>query len=116
MVCSSFMVDFIMLGAKQNVQVLVFSQKYDQIADHIINDLERGVTVLRAQGWYTKQDKDVLLILIKKKQLSLVTKLIKTVDPKAFVSVSQASGVYGEGFEEMKTGFEIKHEANGKES
>lgn len=112
MVCSSFMVDFIMLGTKQNVQILVFSDMYGKIADHIINDLDRGVTVLRAQGWYTKDEKNVLLILIKKKQLSVVTKLIKSVDPNAFVSVSQASGVYGEGFEEMKTGFSVKHESN----
>lgn len=104
MVCSTFMLDFITLGAQQSVQLLVFSEKYDLIADHIINELDRGVTVLKAQGWYTKLEKDVLLIVLRKKQLSGVTRLIKKVDPKAFVSVSQASSVYGEGFEEIKTG------------
>lgn len=106
MICSSLMIDFITLGAKQTVQLLVFSEHYEQIADHIINDMDRGVTVLRAQGWYTKQDKNVLLILMRKKELGTITKHIKQVDPHAFLSVSQASSVYGEGFEEIKTGIE----------
>ena len=113
MVVSAWMVDFITLGAKSSVQMLVFSSRYQEIADHIINNLDRGVTVLHAQGWYTKQEKDVLLVILRKKQLYGVTKLIKSVDPNAFVSVCQTSSVYGEGFEEIKAGIEKKKISDG---
>lgn len=104
MVVSALVLDMVTLGSKSSMQLLVFSQHYETIADRIINELDRGVTVLKAQGWYTKQDKNVLLIMVRKKQLLEVTKLIKLTDPKAFVSVSAASSVYGEGFEEIKVG------------
>lgn len=108
MVISALVLDRVTLGAKSTAQVLVFSERYDTIADRIIHDLDRGVTVLKAQGWYTKSDKNVLLILVRKKQLMEVTKLIKDTDTKAFVSVSQANSVYGEGFEEIKVGLKKK--------
>lgn len=112
MVVSALILDWVTLGSKSSVQILVFSQKYDVIADRIINDLDRGVTVLRAQGWFTKKDRNVLLILVRKKQLMEVTRLVKNTDPKAFVSVSQTGSVYGEGFEEIKTGL-TKKKKNG---
>lgn len=108
MVVSAVVLDWVSLGSKSSVQLLVFSEKFEQIADHITKDLDRGVTVLKAQGWYTKKDKNVLLILVRKKQVYDLTKHIKTVDPKAFVSISPASDVFGEGFEQIKTGIEKK--------
>lgn len=108
MIASTAMVDFIIIGQKSSVQIMVFSDKFDQIADYIINKMERGVTVLRAQGWYTKLEKDVLLIVLNRKELHEVTRMIKEIDPKAFVSVSQTSSVYGEGFDEIKTGLDVK--------
>ena len=65
------------------------------------------MTALDAVGWYTGNDKKVLLILVRKRELRELTKVIKNLDSKAFVSVSSASTVYGEGFDEMKTGVEI---------
>lgn len=100
--------DNVVAGQKSSYQLLVFSEKYDRIADHIINDLDRGATILRAQGWYTKKDKNVLLILINKKELSSLTKEIKSIDPKAFLSVSPTHSVFGEGFEEIKAGLPKK--------
>ena len=93
-----------MAGQKSSYQLLVFSDHYQKIADHIVNDLDRGVTVLKAQGWFTKMDKNVLLILISKKELTNLMKEIKKTDPRAFMSVSPTSSVYGEGFEEIKAG------------
>ena len=86
----------------------VTSEKFNEIADHIINNMNRGVTVLQAQGWYTKKDKDVLLILINQKELPSLTRVIKEVDPRAFMSISPTNNVYGEGFEEIKTGVSLK--------
>ena len=100
----SSVLDTVVAGQKSSYQLMVFSDHYQKIADHIINDLERGVTVLKAQGWYTKLDKNVLLILISKKELPNLMKEIKNTDPRAFMSVSPTSSVYGEGFEENKAG------------
>lgn len=104
----SALIDYVVGGNKSSYQLLVFSDRYAEIADHIIQNMNRGVTVLSAQGWYTRQEKNVLLILISRKQLPELTKVIKEVDPRAFMSVSSTNNVYGEGFEEMKTGLKLK--------
>lgn len=101
----SFGIDFVLLGNKSSVQILVFSQDYEKIADHIINDVHRGVTALQSVGWYSQKESKVLLIVSRKHQMNEVIKEIKSIDPKAFVSVSTAMSVYGEGFEEVKTGY-----------
>ena len=101
-------IDTIVGGRRSSYQLLVFSDKYEEIANHIINKMDRGVTVLRAQGWYTKKDKNVLLILINQKQFPALSKVIKDYDPKAFISVTNTHNVYGEGFDEIKTGIERK--------
>lgn len=108
MIGSTAMVDYVMVGKKSSVQLLVFSDNYEEIADYIINVLDRGVTVLRAQGWFTKAEKDVLLIISSRNQLHEITRIVKEMDPKAFVSVTQTHSVYGEGFEEIKTGLDRK--------
>ena len=101
----SFGIDYVLLGNKSSVQILVFSSKYEQIADHIINDVHRGVTALQSVGWYSQKESKVLLIVSRKYQMNEVIREIKAIDAKAFVSVSTAMSVYGEGFEEVKTGF-----------
>ena len=108
MLSFSFFLDYLMLGSKATVQVMVFSRNYEAIADHITRKMNRGVTAINSVGWYTRNDSKILLIIARKTQLSELTKAIKGIDPKAFVSVCSATGVYGEGFEEMKTGFERK--------
>ena len=104
----SFGVDFVLLGNKSSVQILVFSSKYQEIADHIIHDIHRGVTAIQSVGWYTQKESKVLLILVRKYQMNEVVNEIKRIDRKAFISVSTAMSVYGEGFEEVKTGIKIK--------
>jgi len=111
----SVVIDFVVVGDKGTVQLLIFSSKYDQIADYINKDLERGVTSLKAQGWYTKKDKEVLLVLIRRNELPALSKFIKNVDDKAFLSVSNVGSVYGEGFEEIKTGIVRKKNKNGND-
>lgn len=112
MVVFSVMIDFVVGGKKSSYQLLVFSEKYREIADHIINKMDRGVTVLKAQGWFTKQEKDVLLIIINQKELPALTKVIKHTDPRAFMSISSTNNVYGEGFEEIKAGVVTKKKKN----
>lgn len=105
-VCA-YVLDLIMLGKESSVQVLVFSDKFSQIADYVNDKMERGVTALESVGWYTQKDRKVLLIVIRRTELSQITKAVKDIDPKAFVTVVPANNVYGEGFGEMKTGIEL---------
>ena len=104
----SMVIDLVVGGKRTSYQLLVFSEKYDQIADHIISKMDRGVTVLKAQGWFTKADRNVLLILINQNQMSELSRVIKELDPRAFMSISPTRNVYGEGFEEIKTGVKLK--------
>lgn len=111
----SLMIDFVVGGKKTSYQLMVFSNKYEQIADYIINDMERGATVLRAQGWYSKLEKNVLLVIISRNQLPSISKAIKEIDPKTFISVSPTSNVYGEGFEEIRAGLSLKKKKQDKQ-
>lgn len=111
----SFMVDTVVGGKKSSYQLFVFSDKYKEIADHIIYNMERGVTVLQAQGWYTKKAKEVLMILISQKELPSLNKVIREIDPRAFMSISTTNNVYGEGFEEMKTGVKLTKKKHDKQ-
>ena len=104
----SFGVDFVLLGNKSTVQILVFSSNYQTIADHIINNVRRGVTALESVGWYSQQSSKVLLIIARKHQMNEVINEIRGIDKKAFISVSTAMSVFGEGFEEVKTGLKNK--------
>ena len=116
MLTFSFGVDYVLLGNKSSVQLLVFSKKYQEIADHIIYDVQRGVTALQSVGWYSQQESKVLLIILRKYQMNEVINEIKRIDKDAFVSVSSANSVYGEGFEEIKTGLKLKKSNRNKET
>jgi len=104
----SFGIDFMLLGNKSSVQILVFSSKYEEIADHIIHNVRRGVTALQSTGWYSQAEGKVLLIISRKNQMNDVINEVKSIDKKAFISVSSAHSVYGEGFEEVKSGIKLK--------
>lgn len=112
----SFGVDFVLLGNKSSVQILVFSSKYKEIADHVIYDIHRGVTALQSVGWYSQKESKVLLIIARKYQMNEVVNEIKKIDKHAFISVSTAMSVFGEGFEEVKTGLKLSKNNRNKEN
>ena len=99
---SSYCMDLAFTGSKQSVQLFIFSSKPEVIADRIGNEIQRGVTVIKGTGWYTKQDNDILMAVVRKTQCQSVIRIVKQEDPKAFVSVNTVMGVYGKGFEVMK--------------
>lgn len=106
-VCA-YVLDMIMLGREQSVQLHIFSNKYEEIGNFINKEMERGVTALEAVGWYTKQERKILLVVLRRSELGTLTKAVKEIDPKAFVTVVPANSVFGEGFGEMKTGIALK--------
>lgn len=98
----TFSVDMYMNGVRQSVQFFIFSQKYEEIADRINQEAHRGVTLLEGMGWYSKKPIKVITVLVRKSESARIFKLVKEIDPHAFVSQSAAAGVYGEGFDAIK--------------
>ncbi len=94
--------DWIINSARQSVQFLIITKKYDEIADRIVKDAHRGVTVLDGTGWFSKNNVKVLVVLAKKRQSLGIFRLVKSIDPNAFISQSSVIGVYGEGFDKLK--------------
>jgi len=102
LVVISYVLDLIVNSARQSVQFFIFSKQYEEIAERITKDTHRGVTVLDGQGWYSKNSVKVLVVLAKKSQSVEIFRLVKDIDPNAFISQSSVIGVYGEGFDTIK--------------
>lgn len=94
--------DYVMMGAQQSVQFTIISNHYEEIAHHVAHRLDRGVTLLHAQGWYSKTEREVLLIMARKRESRHIFTLIHNIDPNAFVTMSKVEGVFGEGFDQIK--------------
>lgn|SRR5574344_700800 len=102
MVVENFVLDYIMNARRESVQFMIFSSKYQEIAKAIAEETDHGVTILDGHGWYTGKDVKVLCILARKRESVYIFRLIKMIDPNAFVSQSSVIGVYGEGFDQIK--------------
>ena len=102
MTMENYVLDYVMNARRQSVQFMIFSQKWQEIANAIGTQMNHGVTILDGHGWYTGRQMKVLCILAKKNESINIFRLIKMIDPNAFVSQSAVIGVYGEGFDEMK--------------
>ncbi len=102
LVVISYVLDLIINSVRQSVQFLIFSKHYSEIADRITKDTHRGVTVLDGVGWYSKTNVKVLVVLAKKSQSVQIFRMVKDIDPNAFISQSSVIGVYGEGFDRIK--------------
>ena len=110
MVIENFMLDYIYNRQRSSVQFMIFSDKWQEIANAIGIQLNHGVTILDGHGWYTGKERKVLCILAKKNESLTIFRLIKMIDPQAFVSQSAVIGVFGEGFDEMKVKVKVKSE------
>lgn len=113
-VIECLMLDFVMYLQRQSVQFLIFSRKYEQIADEILRTTDHTCTILDGRGWYTKEPVKVICVLVKKTESLQIFRLIKQIDPNAFVSQSSVIGVYGESFDPIKV--KIKPSDNGSDN
>lgn len=115
MVSFSYVIDMILTGNKQSMQVMVFSSKFPEIAERVNKEIQRGVTALPSIGWYSKKESKVLVIVLRKSQLPQITEIIKSTDRNAFMTVTPVTSVYGQGFEQIKVG-KISWKKKAKES
>jgi len=92
-------IDMVLNGVRQSVQVIIFSKEYDTLATRISTELERGVTMLNTTGWYSKQENHGIMVICRKIEINKLTKIIKSIDPYAFHTITPTSAVYGLGFD-----------------
>lgn len=102
MAITVYVIDLVLSGARQSYQVFIFSQQHEKIAGKIAAELNRGITILDGQGWYTKQKTNIILVLVRKHETSQLMRIVKEIDPSAFMSMNSAMGVYGQGFEKIR--------------
>ena len=95
-------VDWILNGIRQSVQFFIVSREYEEIATQVNMQLGRGCTVLDGTGWYTKSEQKVLILMAKRSESNSIFRLVKSIDPNAFVSQTNVVGVYGKGFDRMR--------------
>ena len=96
-----YTVDLIQSGSQQSSQIFIISPKYQQIADIINNDAHRGVTIIDGTGWYTKKESKIVMVVCRKRDASMILKLVRTIDADAFITMGSVMGVYGKGFEAL---------------
>ncbi|MGL5786689.1 MAG: YitT family protein [Bacteroidales bacterium] len=102
MAIMSYTIDMIINGIRQSVQFLIFSKEYEQIAEAINKEVNRGVTILDGTGWYSKQPVKVVVVMARRTEAMTIFRLVKQIDNNAFISQSNVIGVYGQGFDKIK--------------
>ncbi|MCW3803985.1 YitT family protein [Plebeiibacterium marinum] len=98
----SYCIDMVISGNKQTVQLFIISDKYEELVDRILTDGDKGVTIIDGIGGYTREHKKILMVISRKRTSSILFKIIKDIDPKAFITMGTVSGVYGQGFDKIK--------------
>lgn len=103
----TFVADQVINTNRQAVQFTIFSKKWEEIATAINNEARRGCTVLSGMGWYSKKEVRVLLVMCRKIESVTISRIIKSIDPEAFITQANVNGVYGKGFDELKVKMKV---------
>ena len=100
-VCN-MVLDYVMNYVQQSIQFFIITKRPKDISDAIIREMDRSATLIPGTGCYTGQPVSVLMVVTKKNQSVALFRLVKAIDPTAFISQTKATGVYGEGFAKLK--------------
>lgn len=98
----NMVLDYVMNYVQQSVQFFIVTKHPQDISDAIIKEMDRSATLLSGTGCYSGQPVSVLMVIAKKNQSVALFRLVKAIDPTAFISQTKAEGVYGEGFAKLK--------------
>ncbi len=99
---TSKVMDSILSGLKVGKQIWIVSENYEEISQEILEELERGVTCLAGKGMYSGRERNVLLCVVGRREVVKITRLVRRIDPDAFVILQDASEVMGEGFQKIE--------------
>lgn len=97
----SAVLDMVLYGQDEAKMVFIISEKAEELAEKILVDVDAGVTFLTGRGAYSKKEKDVILCVVKKSIYPKVEEVIKDTDPQAFLIVTHANEIYGEGYKNI---------------
>lgn len=100
---TSWISDYLLEGVNFAKVAFIITEKKDEVAAEILKTTERGITSMDAQGMYSGQHKNLLFCVVSKKEIVDLKEAVACIDPSAFVVVSDAREVLGEGFQECKT-------------
>ncbi|MBR3443202.1 MAG: YitT family protein [Bacteroidaceae bacterium] len=98
----SYLIDYVLNLAHQSVQFFIISRRHERIKHALLNDLHRGVTLIHAEGAYTGDDVEILMVVARRRQSVEIFRMVKNIDPNAFITQTTAAGVFGEGFDKIK--------------
>ncbi|OUP60957.1 hypothetical protein B5F14_05245 [Faecalitalea cylindroides] len=99
---TSIVLDKVLLMGTTKTEVKIISPKFEKIAEEILSEMDRGVTLLNARGGYLKNEQSVVLSVVSNRELPKIEKLVRALDPDAFMIVSRVSEVWGRGFSTKK--------------
>ena len=99
---SNVVIDFVLEGPNSSHSFFIISDRSDEIASRIMQELDRGVTGLEGMGMYSHQHKRVLLCVVSRMETVTLRRIVFSVDPRAFVISAKAHDTYGEGFKEIE--------------
>lgn len=98
----TIVIDKIMVIGTQKIELKIVSKKYESIRQAIITDIDRGVTMLHGQTGYLLEDTDMIVNVISTRELVQVERIVKEIDPEAFMIISHVNEVHGKGFNMAK--------------
>jgi uncharacterized membrane-anchored protein YitT (DUF2179 family) len=95
---SSKLIDVVLDGFDYARSAIIISDKHDEIAEAIMDKLSRGATALRGRGLYKDIDREVLMTVVSRKEITLLTEIVQEIDPEAFLTIQNVHEVVGLGF------------------
>lgn len=95
-------IDFIMHGLELSSEVYIISKKNEDIANFVLDKLKRGATYIPAKGAYTGTNRNILMVVVKRRELNELIRYIRRIDPSAFVIIKEVRQVLGEGFKRIE--------------
>ncbi|MCU4174923.1 YitT family protein [Carboxylicivirga sp. N1Y90] len=98
----SYVADMVLTGAQQSVQIFIISKKPNEVAEKISSQINRGLSFLNGRGYHNKDQREFIVMVVRKSESHLIFQIIKDTDPEAFVTVANVMAVYGEGFDQYK--------------
>lgn len=105
----AYCTDMIINTNRQATQFIIFSPKWQEIANSVNKEAHRGVTVMDGMGWYSKSEVKILMVWCRKIESVTIFRIVKSIDPGAFITQTNVNGVYGKGFDTMKVKIKKKH-------
>jgi uncharacterized membrane-anchored protein YitT (DUF2179 family) len=94
-------IDVIMQGISYDKTLFIVSDQHELIRDKIINDLKRGGTYIRGEGMYNGAEKQMIFTVVSRREVAMLQDHIHKIDPKAFMTVMDATEIIGEGFKSL---------------